>query len=421
MKFQFAQYLGAALVAAGAAGSAHSATLTISCGSNAANLASCTKYAEEWSKKTGNTVRFYQAPASSTENLALLRQQFAAKSADLDVVMIDVVWPGIIKDHLVDLKKYTKGVEASYFPAMIANNLVDGKLVALPWYSNVGVLYYRKDLLEKYGFKPPETWADLTAAAKKVQDGERAAGVRDFQGFVFQAKADEGLTCDALEWVYSYGGGEIVDAKGNITINNDKAAKALDMASAWIGAITPNGVLNYGGEDARGVFQKGEALFMRNWPYAWTLSQGTDSPVKGKVGVGPLPAGPAGKKTGTLGGWQFAVPKYSKNVDAAADLALYLTSAEVQKKRAIEGGYIPSMPALFKDKDVLSANPFMGELLDLLNGAVARPSTVTGTKYPEVSNAFWDATHQVLSKNITGAEAVKKLDGRLRQIKRSQW
>jgi trehalose/maltose transport system substrate-binding protein len=421
MKLKLAKTLGAALLAAGATGVAYSATITISCGSNAANLASCQKHAEEWAKKTGNAVRYYQAPASSTENLALLRQQFAAKSSDLDVVMIDVVWPGIIKDHLVDLKKYTKGAEANFFPTMVANNTIDGKLVALPWYSNIGVLYYRKDLLEKYRLKPPETWADLTAAAKKVQDGERAAGSPDFQGLVFQAKADEGLSCLALEWIYSYGGGEIVDPKGNITINNEKAAKALEMAGAWVGTVAPIGVLNYGGEEARGVFQKGEALFMRNWPYAWALSQGADSPVKGKVGVVPLPAGPGGKKTGTLGGWQFAVPKYSKHIEGAADLAIYLTSAEVQKKRAIEGGYVPSMPALFKDKDVVSANPFLGELLDMLNSAVARPSTVTGTKYPEVSNAFWDATHQVLSKNTTGAEAVKKLSGRLRQIKRTGW
>ena len=414
--------IAAALLSVGIAhATAAPATLTISCGSNAANLASCTKYAQEWSRKTGNTVRFYQAPASSTENLALLRQQFAAKSSDLDVVMIDVVWPGTIKDHLVDLKRYTKGVEASYFPALVANNLVDGKLVALPWYANVGVLYYRKDLLEKYGLKPPETWADLTAAAAKVQSGERAAGARDFQGFVFQGKAYEGLTCNAIEWVASWGGGEIVDAKGNITINNERAAKALDMAGSWVGTISPQGVLNYGEEDARGVFQKGDALFMRNWPYAWALAQSADSPVKGKVEIAPLPAGPDGRKTGALGGWQFAVPKYSKNVDAAADLAMYLTSAEVQKKRAIEGGYIPAMPALFRDKEVLAANPYMGRLLDLLNGAVARPATVTGAKYPEASNAFWDATHEVLAHSLNGFDAVKRADGRLRQIKRTQW
>jgi len=414
-------HLAAVALALWTTASSQAASLTISCGSNAAQVASCTKFAEEWGKKTGNTVSLYQAPASTSEALALLRQQFAAKASELDVIMVDLVWPGIIKDHLVDLKKYSKGAEAKFFPAIVANNTVGGKLLAMPWYANVGLLYYRKDLLEKYGLKPPETWANLAAAAKKVQEAERTAGVKDFQGFVFQGKAYEGLTCNALEWVYSFGGGEIVDAAGSITINNDKAARALDAAASWVGTITPGGVLNYAEEESRGVFQKGEALFMRNWAYAWALGQAADSPIKGKIGVSPLPAGPGGKKVATLGGWQLAVSKYSKNVDLAADLVLYLTSREVQKKRAIEGSYNPTIVDLYNDKDILAVNPFMGSLTDIVGSAVARPSTVTGAKYPEVSNAFWDATYDVLAKKASGAEAMKKLQGKLKQVKRSQW
>ena len=133
--------------------------------------------------------------------------------------MIDVVWPGVIKDHLVDLKKYSKGAEDKHFPAIIANNTVDGKLLGMPFFTDAGLLFYRKDLMDKYGLKAPETWADLEAAAKKVIEGGRKAGAADFQGFVFQAKAYEGLTCDALEWVASFGGGEIIDKTGAVTIN----------------------------------------------------------------------------------------------------------------------------------------------------------------------------------------------------------
>jgi trehalose/maltose transport system substrate-binding protein len=409
-----------AAVAFVAALPATAATITISCGSNAADAEFCGKFAEEWGKKNGHTVKMYSPPTSTTDNLALLRQQFAAKSTDLDVIMIDVVWPGVIKDHLVDLKKYSKGAEARHFPAIVANNTVDGKLLGMPWFTDAGLLFYRTDLLDKYKLKVPGTWDELSAAAKKVMDGERAAGNADFQGFVFQAKAYEGLTCDALEWVASFGGGSIVDKSGNITINNANAAKALDTAAAWIGTIAPAGVLNYAEEDARGTFQNGKALFMRNWPYAWALGQAADSPIKGKIGVAPLPAGTGGKAA-TLGGWQLAVSKYSKNVDAAADLAMYLTSPEIQKKRAIGGSYNPTIVDLYKDKDILAANPFMGQLLDVFTGAVARPATVTGLKYPEVSRAFWDATHEVLSKKATGAEAVKKLEGKLKQVKRNAW
>jgi len=420
MKPTFTQLFVGLAMAGAATAASHAATITISCGSNAADVEYCGKFAEDWGKAHGHTVKMYTPPASTTDNLALLRQQFAAKSSDIDVLMIDVVWPGVIKDHLVDLKKYSKGSESKHFPAIVSNNTVDGKLLGMPFFTDAGLLFYRKDLLDKYGAKPPETWDALAAAAKKVTDGERAAGNADFQGFVFQAKAYEGLTCDALEWVASFGGGQIVDKSGNITINNANAAKALDTAAIWIGTIAPGGVLNYGEEDARGVFQNGKALFMRNWPYAWSLAQAPDSPIKGKVGVAPLPAG-AGGKAATLGGWQLAVSKYSKNIDAAADLVMYMTSADIQKKRAIGGSYNPTIMDLYKDKEVVAANPFMGQLLDVFTGAVARPATVTGLKYPEVSRAFWDAAHDVLEKKTNGADAVKRLEGKLKQIKRDKW
>ena len=423
MRFNTSTIVAATMLAFGAAGSLHAATLTIACGSNAADVEHCFKYAQEWAKKNGHEVKLYSPPASTTDNLALLRQQFAAKSSDVDVMMIDVVWPGVIKDHLVDLKKYSKGVESTHFPAIVANNTVDGKLLGMPWFTDAGLLFYRKDLIEKYKLKPPGTWDELAAAAKTIQEGERKAGAADFQGYVFQGKAYEGLSCNALEWVASFGGGEVVDKAGNITINNPQAAKALDTVASWIGTIAPGGVLNYNEEDSRGVWQNGKAAFMRNWPYAWSLGQAADSPIKGKIGVAALPAGsgPGAKKAATLGGWQLAVPKYSKNVDAAAGLVLHMASAEVQKKRAIGGSYNPTIPELYKDKDVTAANPFMGELLDVFTSAVARPATATGLKYPEVSQAFWDATHDVLSKKSSGADAVKKLEAKLKQTKRTKW
>lgn len=422
MKIRLSHLTAALGLALGALASGHAATITISCGNSGADYETCKKHADQWAKKSGHQVKMFSPPASTTDSLALYRQLFAAKSSDVDVIMIDVVWPGVIKDHLLDLGKFSKGAEKEHFPAIVANNTVDGKLLGMPWFTDAGLLFFRKDLLQKHGLKAPTTWEELTAAAKKVQDAERAAGQKDFQGFVFQAKAYEGLTCDALEWVASYNGGSIVEKDGSISINNAKAAKALDMAASWIGSIAPAGVLNYGEEDARGVFQNGNALFMRNWPYAWSLGQAGDSPIKGKIGVAPLPKGEAnGKNAATLGGWQLAVSKYSKTPEVAADLVMYMTSAESQKDRAIVGSYNPTRPALYKDKDVIAANPFMGELFDVFTNAVARPATATGLKYPEVSQAFWDATHEVLSKKTSGAESVKKLEGRLKQIKRKSW
>lgn len=422
MSNSFKQIAAGIALAFGSVAGAHAATITISCGSVGQDFEFCKKTTEDWAKKTGNTVKLFTPPQSTTDILALFRQMFAAKSSDLDVINVDVVWPGMIKDHLIDLKPYSKGVEKEHFPAIVANNTADGKLIAMPWFTDAGLLYYRKDLLEKHGEKAPTTWEELAATAKKIQDAERKAGNADMQGFVFQAKAYEGLTCDAVEWLWSYGGGNIVDDKGNITVNNPKAAKALNTAASWIGTIAPTGVLNYGEEDARGVFQSGNAVFMRNWPYAWSLGNGKDSKIAGKIGVSALPKGGAdGKNAATLGGWQLAVSKYSKNPKEAADLVMYMTSKEIQKERAIKGSYNPTIPSLYQDKDVLAAAPFFGDLYNVFTSAVPRPATATGLKYNEVSAAFWNATHDVLSGKEKAETSLGKLEGKLKQIKRREW
>lgn len=393
--------------------------LTISCGSVGQDFEMCKKLTDAWSQKTGNKVKLFTAPNSSTDILALFRQQFGAGSSDLDVVMVDVVWPGVLKNHLLDLKPYSNGVESTHFPAIVQNNTIDGKLLAMPWFTDAGLLYYRKDLLEKYKVPVPTTWEEMTAAAQKVQDGERAAGNKEMQGFVFQGKAYEGLTCDALEWASSYGGGSFIEPDGKISANNEKVAKAFDMAAGWVGKISPRSVLNGGEEEARGIFQNGNAVFMRNWPYAWSLSQKDDSKVKGKVAVSALPKGGAdGKSAASLGGWQLAVPKYSKHPKEAADLVMFLTSKEIQKQRAIDGSYNPTIPDLYKDPDVLKAAPFFGDLFNVFTNAVARPSTVTGDKYNEVSTAIWNAASSVLNAKATGADAVKKLEEDLTKIRR---
>ena len=168
-----------------------------------------------------------ETPDLATDRLGLYLQFFEAKSSDLDVYMIDVIWPGDMAEHLIDLNEYGAAEMAKeHFPAIVQNNTVDGKLLGMPWFTDAGLLYYRTDLLEKYGYDgPPKTWDQLEEMAAKIQEGERKDNP-DFWGFVWQGNAYEGLTCDAIEWVYSHGGGSIIEPDGTISINNEMAVKA---------------------------------------------------------------------------------------------------------------------------------------------------------------------------------------------------
>ena len=241
-------------------------------------------------------------------------------------------------------------------------------------------------------------------------------------GLVFQGKAYEGLTCDAAEWVASYGGGTFVDDKGNITINNPKAAKALNTAASWIDTISSKGVMGYQEEEARAVFQNGDAVFMRNWPYAYLLSQDDSSPVKGKVGIIPIPKGGAdGRHAAALGGWQWAVSTYTKVPDASIALVRMLADAKSQKENFMLMGVSPARLDVYEDPDVKAKGPHLASLKKVFEAAVPRPSTATRSEYPKVSKAIFNAAFDVLSGRATGEAAVADLEGKLKRIKGRDW
>jgi trehalose/maltose transport system substrate-binding protein len=410
------------VVAAGFANTTNAAEISISCGAVGTEMELCREGVEAWEKKTGHDVKIVSTPNSTTERLALYQQLLSAGADDIDVFQIDIIWPGILGSHFIDLSSYADGAQKAHFDAIVENNTIEGQLKAMPWYTDAGVLYYRKDLLKKHGHDVPATWQQMTDIAVDVQAKERASGNDDFWGYVFQGRAYEGLTCNALEWLDAYNGGAVVAESGEITVNNAQAAKALKLASTWVGNISPTGVLNYAEEEARGVFQSGNAMFMRNWPYAWSLGNSENSPVKGKIGVAALPkGGEDGQHTGTLGGWNLAVSKYSEHPDAAADLVMYLTSKSEQKRRALDASYNPTINDLYQDEEILAANPFFGKLYNTFVDAVARPSQAVGEKYNRVSNAFWDATHNVLSGASEPEAALVNLESQLERIRRRGW
>ncbi len=390
-------------------GAPAAARLVIACGSVGTEAALCREGAEAWGRAHGREVAFVAMPAGSTERLALFQQLLAARSPDIDVFQLDVVWPGTLARHLLDLAPHVPAEErAAHFPALIANNTVRGRLVALPWFANAGLLYYRADLLARHGQPLPESWEALERVARRVQQAQPG-----LWGLVFQGRAYEGLTVNALEWLHAAGAGSIVEADGRVSVATPEAAAVLRRAAGWVGGISPRGVLNHAEEDARGIFQSGRAVFMRNWPYAWPLLNAPGSAVAGRVGVARLPGGSA-----TLGGEQLGVSRHSRDPGAAISLVRHLTGAAEQRRRALAAGLPPTRPALYAEPGLRDAGPVFSLLADTLAEAVARPSAVTGNRYNQVSAEFWNAVHNALSGRTEAEVALARLDRILARVGR---
>ncbi|MBA3517725.1 MAG: ABC transporter substrate-binding protein [Rhizobiales bacterium] len=405
-----------------AAGSASAAEISIVSGAVGNDLQILRAQLDKFQAASGHTVSVVSMPASTSDQFGQYKLWLAAQNADIDVYRTDVIWAPQLADQFVDLTEAARDVIKDHFPSIIESQTVNGKLVALPFFTDAPALYYRKDLLDKYAAKVPTTWPEMAETAKKIMDREREAGNKDMWGFVFQGNAYEGLTCDALEWVKSNDGGQIVEPDGTISINNPKAAEAINMVKSWVGTIAPDGVLSYQEEESRGVWQQGNAVFMRNWPYAFQAGNGDDSPIKGKFDVALLPIGPSGNRSAaTLGGWNLAVSKYSQNQEAAIELVKYLSSTENQKDNALVGSRLPTIQALYDDPEIAAAQPIIPRWKEVFLNAVPRPSAPTQKKYNEVSKEFWTAVHNTLSGSGTAEENLTQLQGRLRRLQGSAW
>jgi trehalose/maltose transport system substrate-binding protein len=371
--------------------------------------------AARFKKDTGISVKVIPHPAASDASYSQLARAFASKSSAYDVMMIDVVWPGAFAPYLVNLKPKLAKESRAHVAGIIQNDTIGGKLVAMPWFGDYGILYYRTDLLRKYGYSgPPKTWSELFRMAAKIQAGEKKDN-DNFSGFVFQGNAYEGLTCDALEWIASAGGGHFIDG-GKVTIDNKRARTILDAMRAQIGKITPKNVTSFQEGEAHTAFVSGNAAFMRNWPYAYSIGQGADSKVKGKFSVTVLPHGADGKSVGTVGGWQLAVSKYSKHKGAAIEFLRYATSAAVERYNAIAYSLVPTRVAVTKDKAVVKANPYLKPAIASVP-RVTRPAKFLKGKYNAGSKVIYQGINQIL-QGQSASRVLPSIKSRLERLLR---
>jgi trehalose/maltose transport system substrate-binding protein len=343
------------------------------------------------------------------------RQLLGAHSKAPDLLELDVVWASILADDLLDLRPYVKD-QAAFVPQLLANYTVNGRLVALPVYVDLGVLFYRPDLLEKYGFsQPPQTWDQLTQMAKRIQDGERRAGNKDFWGYVWQGSASEGGTCNALEWQSSAGAGNFLEPPGQVNVRSPLFAGALERARDWIGTISPPAEYVYHEDDSVNLWDAGQTAFMRNWASGYNQLVARPGHDRRHFAVAPLPAGPGGHK-GTLGGLGIAVSKYAANQDMAIKGLLELTSEQNDLARLLMTEGIPSRIAVMQRPEVKAKSLLLAVSTDLMETLVARPSLISGEKYDAVSLAYATAVSSVLRRAATPDAAMAGLEKSLMRI-----
>jgi trehalose/maltose transport system substrate-binding protein len=369
--------------------------------------------AKRFTKDTGIKVSVVPHPAASDQSYSQLVRAFSQKSSSIDVAMLDILWPGAFAPYLVNLKPKLGKQSKLHIKSILQNDTIGGKLVAMPWFGDYGILYYRTDLLKKYGYKaPPKTWGDLFKMARKIQTGEQKTN-KNFYGFVFQGNAYEGLTCNALEWIASAGGGTMISG-GKATIDNAKARTILDAMRAQIGKTTPRGVTSYQEDQTEHAFDDGNAAFARNWPYQYGIGATAGSKVKGKFSVTVLPHGSSGKSVGTVGGWQLAVSKFSKHKDAAIEFVRYMTSPAVQKFDALTNSNVPTIVSVARNKAVVKANPYLKPAIANVP-RVTRPSRFLRANYNEASKVIYQGVNQIL--NGTPAKNVLPgVESKLNQI-----
>jgi multiple sugar transport system substrate-binding protein len=349
-----------------------------------------------------------ETPDAADQRHQLYVQWLNAGAGDPDILQLDVIWTPefAAAGWVLPLDGFEPDIE-NYFPATVAANRWSDELFALPWFVDVGMLYWRTDLLEA----PPTSFDELTRQATAA----RAEAGLSF-GFVWQGARYEGLVTVFLEHLGGFGG-EIMDSAGRIVVDSDAALRALEYMREQVhgSGIAPEAVLTWQEEQTRFAFQNGRAVFMRNWPYAYPLMEdSSESRVAGRFAVAPMPAADDGSATAALGGSQLAINVNTEHPEAAYALIEYLTRPEQMLERARVVGQYPTRPSLYDEAalaEALSVPP--AQARRVIERAVPRPVTPVYTQLSEILQIH---LHRALTRQLDPDEALKAAAREMREL-----
>ena len=312
-----------------------------------------------------------ELPSSSDLAHQFFLTALEGASRDFDVFVVDTVWVAEFAraGWLFDLSALVSpdDVRRDFLTGAAEAVVVEGRTFALPWYGDVGILFFRSDLVER----APRTYAELVAMADRVRR-ERPG----MEGFVWQGRQYEGLVCNVYEAIWGHGGATM--RGGRVLLDTSEARAALAYLRSLIeSGVSPRSVGSAAEEETRRVFQDGRAIFMRNWPYAWAEAQREGSPIRGRVGLASLPTLRGEPGHGVLGGYELAlnanVPREKRELAFA--LLTHLTSPEANLVLALAYGRSPTRRSTYDDPRLREGAPLLAGLLPMLELARPRPTT----------------------------------------------
>ncbi|MFD9368117.1 ABC transporter substrate-binding protein [Streptomyces sp. NPDC060020] len=346
-------------------------------------------------------VTLVELPDSADETRAQMISELRSGNNRFDVLNIDVAWTSefAAAGWISPLPRDRFPLDAFLRP-VVDTATFDGRLYAVPYVTNAGLLYYRKDILDEEGEKPPRTWAELAHQARTI------APRHGLDGYAGQFLPYEGLTVNVTEAVHSAGGSILRDDGARVTVDSDAARAGLGFLADGVrdGWISRD-ALGYKEEESRRAFQDGRLLFLRNWPYVYADASAEGSKVAGRFGAVPLP-GPDGPGTSVLGGSNLAVSSRSRHPASAADLISYLTSERVQRQVLTEGSLPPVRAALYEDPELIRAYPYLPTLRQSVLSAAPRPKS---PRYDQVSLAVQAVAQDLMALRQTPEQAVARL------------
>ncbi|MBW1953467.1 MAG: ABC transporter substrate-binding protein [Deltaproteobacteria bacterium] len=319
----------------------------------------------------GYRVNLIEGPNNTDTRESLYAMALLAQDPTYDLIFLDVTWLAKFAQAgwLLPLDDWVDpGILADLFPGDLKASKFQGRLYRLPLRTDAGVLYGRTDLLSQAHLPPPQTFNQLTQAARQLMQPPRR------WGYVFQGMQYEGLVVNFLEVLRGWGG-ELLDSRGWVVLDQPAAVAALRWMRDLLTppAVAPPGVTTYQEEEARAMFQKGRSVFMRNWPYAVKLMNSPSSPVAGKFGLYALPHGPRGQSTPTLGGWGFGISVYSRHPEAAYAFIRHCLEGKNQKRLHQLTGLLPARVSVYDDPELLRTSPYLKVMRTILAQARPRP------------------------------------------------